>query len=228
MWITLSHFKIVLTRWTENAREHIELWTKGIILTFKWDSHGWERIQVFCVHGVEWGHNDKSPCSYTPVLVLYTTAADLKLASQRNWCDHESSRLICYQLAYQWCSKWGRGEKRRAAVCEASSLLKFFSDIAAPRLLLQLFQQATSNHSRTRPEGTGKKNGSSEYRQWPLQTPSMINVKGLWFLICQSFQRSLTYAYVQPQRSRRSSRWCSTSEPITTHLCWGWSCQSCK
>lgn len=93
--------------------------------------------------------------------------------------------------------------------------------------LFQL-QQAISNRSKTRPEGTEKENESGEYTQWPLQTPSMINVKGFLFLICQSFQRSLTYAYFQPQRSHHSSRWSGTSKPITTRLCWGWCCQSCK
>lgn len=93
--------------------------------------------------------------------------------------------------------------------------------------LLQL-QQVISNHSKTCPGGTRKENESSEYRQWPLQTPSMINVKGFLFLICQSFQRSLTYAYFQPQRSHHSGRWSGTSKPITTRLCWGWCCQSCK
>ena len=73
-----------------------------------------------------------------------------------------------------------------------------------------------------------RENESRKYRQWPLQTPSMINVKGFLFLICQSFQRSLTYAYIQPQRFHHSSRWSGTSKPITTRLRWGWCCQSCK
>lgn len=93
---------------------------------------------------------------------------------------------------------------------------------------LPQLQQATSNHSKTCPEGTREENESSKYRQWPLQTPSMINVKGFLFLICQSFQRSLTYAYFQPQRSHHSSRWSGTSKPITARLCWGCCCQSCK
>ena len=94
-----------------------------------------------------------------------------------------------------------------------------------PRLQLQ---QAISNHSKTCPEGTGEENESSKYSRWPLQTPSMINVKGFLFLICQTFQRSLTYAYFQPQRSHHSSRWSGTSKPITARPCWGWRCQSCK
>lgn len=61
-----------------------------------------------------------------------------------------------------------------------------------------------------------------------LQTPSMINVKGFQFLICQSFQRSLTYAYLQPRRSHHSGRWSGTSKPITSRLCCGRRCQRCK
>lgn len=66
------------------------------------------------------------------------------------------------------------------------------------------------------------------YRQWPLQTPSMINVKGFRFLICQSFQRRLTYGYLQPRRSHHSGRSSGTSEPITSRLCCGCRCQRCK
>lgn len=70
------------------------------------------------------------------------------------------------------------------------------------------YKQSQHNMSR----GDGGKNESSKYRQWPLQTPSMINVKGFLFLICQSFQGSLTYAYFQPQCSHHSSRWSGTSQ----------------
>lgn len=62
----------------------------------------------------------------------------------------------------------------------------FLCDLGSSSSPLQL-QQATSNHSKTCPEGTEKENESSEYRQWPLRTPNMINVKGFLFLICQSF-----------------------------------------
>lgn len=87
------------------------------------------------------------------------------------------------------------------------------------------YKQSQQNMSRG---GMEKENESSKYGQWPLQTPSMINVKGFLFLICQSFQRRLTYAYYQPRRSHHSSRWSGTSKPITTRLCWAWCCQSCK
>lgn len=60
----------------------------------------------------------------------------------------------------------------------------FLWNILIPTLQLQ---QAISNHSETCPEGAKKGNESSKYRQWPLQTPNMINVKGFLFLICQSF-----------------------------------------
>lgn len=104
------------------------------------------------------------------------------------------------------------------------SSCEYFSEITAP----DSPWRSSGNHRKTCPRGTGKENESSKYRQWPLQTPSMINVKGFLFLICQSFQGSLTYAYFQPQRSHHSSRWSGTSKPITTRLCWGWCCQSCK
>lgn len=66
------------------------------------------------------------------------------------------------------------------------------------------------------PEGTKKEKESSKGRQWPLQTSSMINAKGLLFLICQCFQRSLTYDCLQPCRSYHSSRWSGTSK---TYYC---------
>lgn len=109
---------------------------------------------------------------------------------------------------------------------EILSLREFFLQNHSSWFLLP--QQPRSNYSKTCPEGMEKENESSKYRQWPLQTPGMINVKGLLFLICQSFQRSLTYAYFQPCCSHHSSRWSGTSKPITACFCWGWCCQSCK
>lgn len=76
--------------------------------------------------------------------------------------------------------------------------------------------------------GGAEENESGGYSQWPLQTPSMINVKGFRFLICQSFQRSLTYAYLQPRRSHHSGRWSGTSKPFTSRLCCACRCQRCK
>lgn len=70
---------------------------------------------------------------------------------------------------------------------ECLSLGKYFSQITAAHSPVLQLQQAIGNHSKACPEGKGKENESSKYRQWPLQTPSMINVKGFLFLICQSF-----------------------------------------
>jgi len=140
-------------------------------------------------------------------------------------------------------NKWYGGKKRTAVekastsfhFCSPPISTSFMRNAAAVWIFLWnhsswflLLQQPISNHSETFPEGTGKENESSKYRQWPLQTPSMINVKGLLFLICQSFQRSLTYVWFQPCCSHHSSRWSGTSKPITTRFCWGWCCQSCK
>lgn len=105
---------------------------------------------------------------------------------------------------------------------------EYSSDIAAPDSLLLHLQQAISKSQQNMPRGDGGENESSKQRQWPLQTPGMINVKGSRFLICQSFRRSLTNVYLQPQHFHHSSRWSGTSEPITARLCRGWSCQSCK
>lgn len=74
-----------------------------------------------------------------------------------------------------------------------------------------------------------KRKWKQKVHQWPLQTPGLINVKGFLFLICQSFQRSLTYAYSQPCSSpSQQVTEAAPQKPITAHLCWGCCCQSCK
>lgn len=104
-------------------------------------------------------------------------------------------------------------------------LLRVFSWI--PRISRLQPQQPVTNHRTTCLEGTGRK--ENESRKYISDLCRLLNVKGFLFLICQSFQRSLTYAYSQPCSSpSQQVTEAAPQKPITAHLCWGCCCQSCK
>lgn len=185
----------------------MKLWTMGIILTFKWDSHGRGELQVSGVYGVEWCIERNPNPGVTTHAWLFFTHQQFAFKQHP---DETGAITNLLDGSFDWCCKYIKRETRERQQRDSTSLHFCLHPISASCMsnaatewvflwccsswfLLPQLQRATSNHSKTCPEGTGQENESSQYRQWPLQTPSVINVKGFQFLICQSFQRSLTY-----------------------------------
>lgn len=208
-----------------------------IILTFKWDSHAPVRLQVLSVYDVEWCIERKSEMNFS--VLLHADGCSL---------HNSSSLLTSILMKLMWLlivtlgslrnhMMWKLNKRKEVFVSFLFSsyfclfLEKYGRCASVPlksQLLIPPAAAACKQSRQNMSWGTGRENESSKYTQWPLQTPSMINAKGLLFLICQSFQRSLTYAYFQPCRSHHSSRWSGTSKPITARFCCGPCCQSCK
>lgn len=106
-------------RCTENAREHVKLWTMGIILTFKWDSHGRGELQVSGVYGVEWCiERNPNPGVTTHAWLFFTH-------QQFTFKQHPDETGAITNLldgSFDWCCKYIKRETREQRRRDSTSL----------------------------------------------------------------------------------------------------------